>query len=141
MQRLSRLTLGAHGRIRAATAWLAIVAVLGSMPLPAPARASCASRASTTARACALCHRAAPAATGCAVARPPCCGCEIGADARPAAPPAGLSLERPASQWQGAALSIALPSAFAPPRSAHGNACAPPGASPETPRSTTILRI
>jgi hypothetical protein len=141
MQTLSRLTSASRGRIRAATAWLAIAAVLGSMPVPVPARASCAPRAASSVPACALCHRTTPSAASCTIARPPCCGCEINSEAHPAAPPAALSLERPASQWQGAAVWAALPGAFAPLRSAHFNACGPPDAPPETPLSTTILRI
>ncbi len=141
MQTLSRLRIRGRGRIRAATAWLAIAAVLGSMPLAAPARASCAARVSGSARACALCHPAAPSAASRAFARPPCCGCEIGSEALPSAPPAGLSLERPASQWQGAAVSVATPGAFAPLRSPHFYACGPPDTPPQAHLTTTILRI
>ena len=137
MQTLSRLTITRRGRIRAVAAWLAIAAVLGSLPLPAPARASCASRAT-----CAGCHRAETAATTCTVARPPCCGCEITSETLPSATPAAFTLEPPASQWHGLAVLIATNGgALAPQRSQHFNASGPPGADSETPASTTILRL
>lgn len=136
MQALSRLTNRPRRGLRAAAAWLAIAAVLGSLPLPVPARASCASRA-----ACADCHRAASPAATCAIARPPCCRCEISSESVPSATPAGLTLEPPASQWHGLAVLVASTGAHAPQRSQHWSTSGPPGAPRETPASTTILRL
>ena len=142
MQALSRLTSRPRRGLRAAAAWLAIAAVLGSLPLPAPARASCASRAASPARACAGCHRVEASATTCAIARPPCCGCEIASEKAPSTTPAGLTLEPPASQWHGLAALVATSTgALAPQRSQRLSTSGPPGAPRETLPSTTILRL
>ncbi len=142
MQRLSRLSGLRRGWIRAIVSWLAVVAVVGSTPLPAPARAACAPRPASAARACALCHRSVAPLTTSAIARPPCCGCELSSEAVPSATPAALTLEPPASQWHGVAVLAATSEGAPAPQGSPGfDASGPPGALPRTAASTTILRL
>ena len=146
MQTLSRLKVLRRETPRAVAAWLAIVAILGTLPGPAPAltsRASCGPHPAMGAGVCSGCHRAAPASAPYSLARIPCCGCEISSDPLPAAPPSALLLERPVSQWHGldAAMGAAGFAARTPSAAQHLAASDPPGARPNTPASPTILRL
>lgn len=147
MQTLSRLSLQHHGRVRAVAAWLAIAGVLGALPGPAFARVACAPRGAS---ACPACHRveaqtdaasnAAPAS--CALAKKPCCGCEIASDPLPAAVAGELQLDRPAPYGYGLAVVSATDiGAIAPLSASRLHASGPPDAPAGAAARSTILRL
>jgi hypothetical protein len=145
MQTLSRLSRRNHCQVHVVAAWLAIAAIMGALPGPAFARTSCAPRGAS-ASACTACHRAeaAPEAgsASCALAKKPCCGCEITSDPLPAAAAGGLQLDRPASQWHG--LAVMGPTrigAIAPPSASRLHAPGSPDLPPDRAGFSTILRL
>jgi len=147
MQTLSRLSFQHHSRVRAVAAWLAIVAVLGALPGTVFARTSCAPR---NAAACPACHRAEAragarsegASAACALAKKPCCGCEISSDPLPAAGGSALQLDRPASHGYGlVAAGATRIGVIAPPSASCFHAPGPPDAPPGRAASPTILRL
>ena len=143
MQTLSRLSLQHQARVRPVAAWLAIAGLLGALPGPAFARATCAPRGAVT---CSACHRAeASPNTGpasCALAKKPCCGCEIASDPLPAAAAGELQLDRPASHGCGLAAANAMGiGAIAPPSASSLHASGPPDVPPGRAAFTTLLRL
>ena len=142
MQTLCRLMLPRRRVTRAATALLAIAALIGSVAGPVSARASCAPRATVAAKHCAYCRHTAPSAKACSMRRVPCCACAIGAEAPARATTASVQLERPASSRHGIAAAHGAAAPAAPRLVAVSATLHGPPFAPADPRHlTTLLRL